>query len=63
MKFEDVPPEVMQHYHRLSGLLNTPELKEFQCVEHFLIEVQNRVGQARALITSASRNLGGKGPI
>ena len=59
MEFKDVPPEVMIHYQRLSGALNTPELNKFMNVEHFLTEVQNRIVQAKSLIASAHKNLGG----
>ena len=59
MDFKDVPPEVIRHYQRISGALNTPELKEFQSVEHFLIEVQNRISQAKSLTASVYTNLCG----
>ena len=59
MKFEEVPKEVLNHYHRISGALSTPPLNEFQSVEHFLSEVQSRISQLKSLSLSMYKIIGG----
>jgi hypothetical protein len=59
MKFEELPKEVLNHCHRISGALNAPPLNEFQNVEHFLNEIQSRISQLKSLSLSMYKIIGG----
>lgn len=59
MRIDELPNSVRAYMHRLSGALNLPDLYSFESVEHWLVEVNNRVAGAKSLLREAGKNLGG----
>lgn len=60
MKIAELDEKAQDKLHQLSGLMNMPNIYEFESLEHLLSEVMNRVSQASSLSKQISKILHGR---
>lgn len=58
MKINELQNDIKNSLLKLSGILNTPDLNEFETVNHFLVYVNNKLLNAKSCLRETKKMLG-----